>query len=169
MADVHKIEKVPSATVSVALADKYVIGRFLDQFGKVPHMVTYWEDSEDARTEAVSLARITLEDVRRRQDEAETDEEEEALEDAAKAARRALRDAKAMPSTRRQVTMPTGRTIAQEWEFASPAARVTMLKSMGVWRVQPGRMPIEQKVSLDERLVPQDRIIADLIPFESLG
>lgn len=164
----HKEQRIPSASITVARAEEYVERVFLDMFGDQKAVVQYFEDSGDDRTEAVSIAKVQLQEVRRRQDEAVTDEEEEALLVEYRAAKRALRDAEALPMTRRMVTMPTGRTVGEEWRDADPAQRVLMLKLAGDWLVQPGRLPIDEKITLKPRLVgPEDmeQVKARLTPL----
>ena len=158
-------ERVRSAGIRSVDAEEYVERAFLDRFGDTMGVVTYWEDSADARTEAVSIAKVRLEEVRRLQDEAVTDEEEDALAGAYREAKRALRDAERLPTTRRMVTEPTGRTIGEEWRDASPASRVAMLKVAGEWTVQPGRLPIEEKIILKERSIDMEVIKAGLTPL----
>lgn len=161
----HKVEGLPSASVGMDKAEEYVIATFLDRFGDTKGVVTYWEDSDHTRTEAISLAEVALAEVRRRQDAAETDEEEEALDEEARKARKALRAAKALPSNRRLVTVPSGMTIREEWEAAGPATRVTMLKVAGEWIVQPGRLPIEDKIILKPRAHDHEELVKGLTPL----
>lgn len=163
----HKEQKLTGAAVTVDMVEPHIERLFLDAFGNDPHMVTYWEDSEDERITAISLAQITVDDIKRRQDEAETDEEDEALEEEARVARKALRAAKALPIKRRQITVPTGKTLAEEWSTAGPAERVLMLKAMGDWIVKPGRMPIGEKVVLRPRAERWDmeKVKAELTPL----
>lgn len=165
VSDKHKVEKIPSASVMARNAEEYVERTFLATFGHLPHMVTYWEDSDSARTEAISLARVALDQIRREQDEAETEAEEDALEERARAARKALREAKALPSNRRLVTVPSGRQIKDEWVEADAATRVLMLKAHGEWVVQPGRKPIDQKIIVRERLVDMGKVRDALTPL----
>jgi DNA invertase Pin-like site-specific DNA recombinase len=156
----------PSASVIAANAEAYVEREFLRRFGDRPGVVVYMEGSDEARAEAVGLARIRLEEVRRRQDAAVTDEEEEALLVAYLEAKRALREAEAIPSETRLVTRPSGRTLGQEWEAADPASRTMMLKAIGQWVVQPGRLPIEEKIVLHERIVDPSSVMPELRPLE---
>lgn len=162
----YKCRKAPGASIIARNAEAEIERVFLDRFGDQRGVVTYVEDSGDERAEAVALARVRLQEVRRRQDAAITEEEEDALLPAYRAAKRALRDAEAMPSTSRLVTRPTGRTIREEWADATPEARVRMLKVAGDWMVYPGRMPIEQKVRLVEREIDMSGILANLTPIE---
>lgn len=164
---VHR-DGTPSATVNALNAERHVEKVLMERFGNNRGVIAYWQDSTDARAEAVALARVQLQEVRRRQDAANTDEEEEALLEQYFAAKRALRDAEAMPSTRRLVTKPTGRTLAAEWEDADPDGRVVMLKTVGQWVVQPGRLPIEDKVQLVESKPDLSVGLRSITPMESL-
>lgn len=161
----HKEGNAVAASVMVKNAEAYVERVFLEANGKQRGMTTVVEDDSDARREAMALARVRLSEVRRRQDAAETDDEEEALMVQYLAAKRALREAEALPTTSRLVTKPTGRTLAEEWKDASPAARTLMLNVAGEWVVQPGRLPIEEKIVLRERVIDMEKVKAGLTPL----
>lgn len=161
----HKEQKLPGAAVTVDMVEEHIEKAFLTRFGDLPHMIAEWQDSEDERTYAISLAQITLDEVRRRLDEAETDEEEDALVEEERAARKALRAAKALPITRQQIIIPTGMTVGERWKEADAAERVLLLRAHGQWIVRPGRMRIEEKVVLREPKIDMDKIIAGLTPL----
>jgi hypothetical protein len=161
----HKEQKLPGAAVTVDMVEEYIERVFLDQFGNVPHVETVVIDSEDNRITEIALAQIALDDARRRQDEAETDEEDEALDEEVSAARKALRRARALPVTREEIQVPSGMTLGERWKIVGPAERVLMLKAMGTWEVQAGRMPIEEKVVLKQPKIDMDKIKAGLTPL----
>lgn len=161
--DEHRVDRVPTSAIQVRIAEAEVERMFLERFGDERGVETYWQDSSDARAEAVALARVQLQEVRRRQDAATTDEEEDALLGDYRAAKRALRDAEAMPSERRLVTKHTDRTVADEWRDADPEQRVRMLKLAGQWVVYPGRLPIDQKIRLVPRKPDMEALKANLI------
>lgn len=140
----------PSATVTRVNADRHVEAEFLDRFGALPVVDLVQVGSSEARDEAVALARLNLDAVRLAQDEAETEEEEERLFAAYRRAKRGLREAEAIPTEARFEERPTGATFAQAWAGADDAARSEFLRKVGPWVVEPGRLPIEQKVHLDE-------------------
>ena len=88
----------------------------------------------------------SLDAARRAQDTAQDEEAEEEADKAYRAARRALLDAEALPSTTQTVEVETGETFAQAWESAGDAERVAWLSRVGPWVVAPGRLPVAEKV-----------------------
>lgn len=160
---IHKAEGRPSASVIAKNVEEYVEAEYLRRFGSQQHMTVEIQDTNTERSEAVALARLTLQEIRRQQDAAQTDDEEEALYGQYLKAKRALREAEAIPSSRKEVWVPSGHTLAEEWQLTDADGRVLLLKAMGQWQVKPGRLPIEEKVELVEPDV--SRAIGELIPF----
>lgn len=139
----------PSATVTRVNADAHVEREFLARFGALPVIEEVEVVSGADRDEAVTLARMRLDALRRALDVAETDDEEEALFESYRDAKRALRAAEAIPSGSRTERIETGLTFADAWETAGDDDRTALLLRFGPWTVHPGRLPIEQKVTLD--------------------
>ncbi|WP_036959150.1 hypothetical protein, partial [Promicromonospora kroppenstedtii] len=103
-------------------------------------------DSTAVRDEAVALARLRLDAARAAQDAAVTDEDEDTTYRAYRRAKAALRDAEALPTATVTEEVPTGETFAQVWERADEEDRTSLLLRVGPWVVEPGRLPIDQKV-----------------------
>jgi DNA invertase Pin-like site-specific DNA recombinase len=141
----------PGVTVIRVNADRVVEADFLTRFGGLPVFERITTDSSAVRDEAVARARLQIEAVRAAQDRAETDEEEEEAFGAYLRAKRALRAAEALPTSAVTEEIPTGETFAQVWESSDDEARTDLLLRFGPWVVEPGRLPIEEKISLPER------------------
>jgi DNA invertase Pin-like site-specific DNA recombinase len=139
----------PSASVMRLNANRHVEGDFLNRFGRLPVVEQITTDSSAARDEAIAVARMRLDSAKAALDEAATEEEEELALDHYRAAKRALRDAEAMPSERVTEERLTGHTFAEVWQEADDAERSSLLLRAGPWIVEPGRLPIEEKVHLD--------------------
>lgn len=162
----YRCKRRPAVAVNAAKAEAHVEQLFLDQFGSTSGVIVEWEGSDTERAEAVTIAQIRLQEVRRRQDKAVTDDEEEALMVDYLAAKRALREAEAIPTAKRLVTRSSDRTIAEDWQGASPAEKVVLLKTVGQWVVQPGRgLSIEEKVALVPRTVDVASVMPPLTPL----
>lgn len=144
----HRADAGPIASVTREKADPQVERDFLTRFGGLPVTEVVTIDSSAERDEAVALARMRVERVRAAQDAAETDEEEDRLLEDYRKAKRALRDAEALPVERVTKEIPTGKTFAEVWEAADQRERVRLLLEVGPWLVRPGWLPIEEKVSL---------------------
>jgi hypothetical protein len=145
----------PSASVTVLTADAYIEETFLALHGERQVVLSYVVDDEASKIEAISLASVQLEEVRRRQDAATTDEEEDELAQAYRQAKRALREARELPSERTFRAAYAGETVAERWARSDDAERCRMLGKAGTWVVHPGRVPIDQKIELrpDDMLV----------------
>lgn len=160
----HK-DGAPGASVVAVNAEAHVERLFLEQYGSQRGLVVEEVGSNAERDEAIAIAEIRLQEVRRQMDNASTEEEEDALDQAHRAARRGLREAKALPSGTRLELRPSGRTQAEDWAEADSRARVAMLRSKGDWVVQPGAgMPIEKKVVLREHAPDLSEVYAQLTP-----
>lgn len=147
-AAVHKAG-APSVSVMRRTADAFLETEFLARFGRLPVVELVTTDSDAARTEAIAVARVRLTLARRAQDEARRPEEEDAADAMYAAARRALRDAEALPSTVVTQERPTGETFADAWARADDAERTALLLKVGPWYVAPGRgLPVEAKLYL---------------------
>ena len=142
----------PISSVSRYLADAKVEADFLGRFGHLPVTDRVIQGSSEARDEAVAQARLHLDAIRAQQDQADTEAEEEILFQAYLSAKRALREAEALPAEAVEVEVLTGETLAQAWHAADDTTRTSLLLRVGPWIVEPGRLPIEQKVHLDEAL-----------------
>lgn len=141
----------PAASVIRVNADRYVEAEFLRRFGSLPVVEEITTDSSSVRDEAVALARIQLDAVREAMYYAKTDEDEEHAFGAFRRAKRALKDAEALPTTTVVEEVPTGETFAQYWAEADEDERTSLLLRVGPWIVEPGRgLPIDQKVHLPD-------------------
>jgi DNA invertase Pin-like site-specific DNA recombinase len=136
----------PAVAVVRRLADERIEGEFLGRFGALPVIERVRVSSSGERAEAVARARLKIEAVRRAQDEAETEEDDDRLAGEYRAARAALRAAEALPEEVVEEERPTGLTFAQAWEQADDTARSDLLLRFGPWIVEPGRLPIEEKI-----------------------
>lgn len=139
----------PSVAVVRRNAEAHVEREFLARFGRLPVVEEVVVSSSAERDEAIARARLDLDAIRVAQDDAETDEEEEALFSRYRAAKRALRDAEALPVGRVTREVATGQTFGEAWVAASTAERVGFLRRFGPWVVEPGRgLPVGEKVHL---------------------
>lgn len=138
----------PSASIATRLADPQIEELFLTAHGDRQVVVTGWSEDEDLRTEAISVATIALDAVRRKQDMADSDEEEESLMVEYLAAKRALRDAYAMTGERVYQAAYAGETVRERWERSDDTERCRMLNAAGKWYVAPGRKRSDKKVTL---------------------
>jgi DNA invertase Pin-like site-specific DNA recombinase len=139
----------PAASVMVHLADAYVEQVFLAAHGDLQVVMTVWSDDADKKTEAVSTAQVQLDEVRRRQDRATSEAEEEELVGEYLRAKSALREAQAMPSERVARAEYTGETVAERWARSDDAGRCRLLAAAGRWVVTPGRLPVGDKIRLE--------------------
>lgn len=140
----------PGASVTRIHADAHIEREFLARFGALPVMAEMSVDSGTERDEAVAVARYRLESAQAALSSADTDEDEEQAFQAVRVAKRALREAEAIPSETVTELVPTGLTFAESWEVADDVARTRLLLGVGPWIVEPGRgLPIDQKVYLD--------------------
>ena len=135
----------PAASVIRGNADRVAEEDFLARFGALPVLDRVEVGSTEERDEAVARARLDLDAVRAAQDAADEDEEE-ALFAAYRKAKRALREAEALPTGTRFEDVATGETVAEAWAGADDAARTALLLRFGRWVVRPGRLPIGEKV-----------------------
>jgi DNA invertase Pin-like site-specific DNA recombinase len=148
VAAAHKRDGAPSASVVAVNADAYVERTFLDLFGEVSVRDEVTISTDAAKEEAVAAARLRLDAARAALDAADEDEEEERMGEYL-AAKRGLRDAQAMESEHVVKTIDLGVTFGEMWaEATTDAERVILLQKAGRWVVQPGRLTIEQKVTL---------------------
>lgn len=140
----------PAASVIRVNADRHVEEQFLRRFGRLPVLHRVTTDSSALRDEAVALARLQLDAAREAQDAAVTDEDEETAFQAYRRAKAAVREAEAMPTESVTEEIPTGETFAQYWADADEDDRTSLLLRVGPWVVEPGRLPIHEKVHLPE-------------------
>src|SRR5690606_19222250 len=139
----------PSVSIVRRTADAFLEREFLGRFGRLPVVEVVTTDSDAARTEAIAVGRVRLSMARRAQDEARRPEEEDAADAMYAAARRALRDAEALPSDVVTEERATGETFADAWAGADDAQRTALLLKVGPWYVAPGRgLPAEEKIYL---------------------
>jgi len=141
----------PAVAVVRRHADAHVEAEFLARFGALPVVEEVVVSASALRDEAVALARLELDAAKRAFDEAPDDVEEERALDAQRSAKRALREALALPEETVRELRETGQTFAQAWASASDATRTDLLLKFGPWVVEPGRgLPIAAKVHLPE-------------------
>lgn len=141
----------PAVAVVRRHADAHVEGEFLAAFGGLPVLEEVVVSSSAVRAEAVARARLRLDAVRRAQDEATTEEEDDRLAVEFRGARAALREAEALPEESVRELVPTGRSFAETWAGADDDTRAALLLRVGPWVVEPGRLPLAEKVHLAER------------------
>lgn len=140
----------PSVAVVRRHADAHIETEFLRAFGSLPVVREEVVALSADRNEAVVRARVELDAVRKAQDLATTDAEDDRLAAEFRKARAALRAAEALsPGVTRKIT-PTGQTFAQAWAAGDDDTRTALLLRVGPWLVEPGRMPVGQKVRRDE-------------------
>lgn len=135
----------PGVSVMVGNANRVVEEDFLVSFGALPVTEAVLVSTSDARARAVAAARLRLDAAKRAQDAAAEDEEERAFAEY-RAARRALREAEALPDESVVEYRETGETFARVWERANDYERSAMLVRAGRWLVTPGRMPLAEKI-----------------------
>jgi len=137
----------PAAAVIAANAEARVEALFLESFGALPVTETVTEQDDAGRLERIIRARMAVDAARAGQDAAVTDEEEENADAAYRAARRALRAAEETEPSSFSYVRDTGETYADLYARAG-ADRVAALALAGRWVVRPGRVPLEEKVTL---------------------
>ena len=138
----------PAASVIARNADARVEEEFLRRFGRLPVLEEVTVDSSAEREEAVAVARLRLGAAQGALTAAESDEEEDGAISSVRAAKRALREAEALPGETVTEQRATGLKFAEVWASASGEERSGLLLRFGTWVVRPGRFPIEEKVVL---------------------
>lgn len=141
----------PGVTVIAANADALVAEEFLAMYGRLAVREFVEVGNSDERDAAIALARLHLDAVRQAQDAAEGDDEEELMFAAYRAAKKALRDAEALPTGTTTEVRETGQTFREVWQASTWDARAVMLLRVGPWIVEPGRLPLTEKVYLADR------------------
>lgn len=136
----------PGVSVIAANADRVVEEDFLGVFGRLPVTEAVVVSTSDARAHAVAAARLRLDAAKRAQDAAATEDEEEAAFGAYRAAKRALRDAEALPDESVVEYRETGETFAAVWGRSGADVRTALLRRAGRWVVAPGRIPLAAKI-----------------------
>jgi DNA invertase Pin-like site-specific DNA recombinase len=136
-----------SPTIIVGRADDHLEQNFLANWSDEVEVVEVVVDDPTARTEAIALAQVRLEAAQKAfLGDLSDDEEETVLRDL-RDAKRALRDAEAMPAERVTASEPTGRTYGQVWADAGDDERAHLLLTcLGPAVVRRGRMSVEEKV-----------------------
>jgi hypothetical protein len=129
----------PGLSVMVHAADRYVEETFLGLHGARRYEIVTMVDDASQRLEAVATAKVALEVAQRALGAAETEEDEDKAYGAVRAAKRAIREAEALPDQRRLERTDTGLTVAEFWKSAGTAERIRMLRAAGQWVVRPGR------------------------------
>lgn len=140
----------PAVAVVRRLADEHIETEFLRAFGSLPVLEETIVSASAVRDEAIARAQLELDAVRRAQDLATTEEEDDQLAAAFRKARATLRTAEALPEDTTRELHPTGQTFAQVWAAGDDDTRTALLLRVGPWLVEPGRMPVDQKVRRDE-------------------
>jgi DNA invertase Pin-like site-specific DNA recombinase len=136
-------------------ADAYMAQRFLGEHGHRRAMLGGWSDSAKAKTEAIMLAEIRLEEAQRRFSVAVSDEQEDQALIHLRDAKRALRDAQGLQGERVFAVEDTGKTVAEVWESADTDERCRMLNQIGTWTLTLGRKPVEERIVLE----PHDMLV----------
>ena len=134
-----------AASVIVGNAEAHVEALFTEALGHLPMTETVTESDDTVRAEALVLARMRVDAARAAQDAAQTEEEEDNADAAYKAARRALREAEAVPLSTFSYVRETGLTWGDVYRRGG-SDRVDVLRTAGKWIVSPGRLPIAEKV-----------------------
>jgi DNA invertase Pin-like site-specific DNA recombinase len=140
----------PAASVMAKNAEEHIGREFLARFGALPVLEEVTVDSSAERDEALALARLRLAAAQEALEVAQSDDDEEQAFQSVRDAKRSLRAAEGLPSTRTTVVRETGQSFAEVWEDADGDGRADLLLRAGRWVVEPGRLPIEEKVHLDE-------------------
>jgi DNA invertase Pin-like site-specific DNA recombinase len=138
-------ESAPAIMVHVA--DAYLEEMFLKHYGDKPYRMKTWVDEAGPKIEATAAAQVRLEAVQKRLLASSSTEEDEMLTADLLSARRALRDAEALPSTRAQVSVETGLTFADLWRDGDDEKRCVLLQSVAVWEVQLGRGKVDKRIT----------------------
>lgn len=138
----------PAASVIARNADRHVSEEFLRRFGGLQVVEEISTDSSSVRDEALAVARMRLEAAQAALTDAETDDEEDEAVSSVRVAKRAVREAEALPGEVVTEQRATGRTFAEEWEDAGDDERTSLLVRVGSWIVSPGRLPLADKVRL---------------------
>lgn len=146
----HHVPGEPGVSISVSKADDVIERTFLEWQGGREYVVASMIDDDAARAEAVALAQVTLEAAEKALRADLSEEDEEQAYAAHRSAKRALRDALAMPSDRRVVIEPTGETVAEVWGRSSDQERCAMLRAVGTWVVHPGPGAVEDRIKLGD-------------------
>jgi DNA invertase Pin-like site-specific DNA recombinase len=140
----------PAVSVMRMNADALVEAEFLARFGRLPVTDLVEVGSSETRDSAVALARMNLDAIKAAQDMADDEAEEEALFAAYRKAKRALRQAEAVPTEARFEAVESGQSFAEVWAEANHETRTALLLRLGPWIVAPGRLPLDRKVTLRE-------------------
>ena len=138
-------EGAPRAAITAVNVEAHVEALFLAALGHLPMTETVTEHSDAIRVEAIALARMRQAAARAAQDTAGTEDEEDDADAAYRAARRALRDAEALPISTFSTIVETGESYADVYARGG-GDRVEVLRQAGSWTVAPGRAPIADKV-----------------------
>ena len=139
----------PSASVTVEAADAHVQETFLRLFDGFEVVERLTVSGSDERDEAIAVARTRIDRAKEALADAESDDEEDGAFQALRAAKRALRDAEALPDETVVRDVPTGEHYAEVWARSGDAERVEILRRVGRWIVSPGRLPIAVKVRFE--------------------
>jgi DNA invertase Pin-like site-specific DNA recombinase len=144
----------PSASVTRSKADDHVERDFLATFGHLDVMREERRSTSDARARAVATARLQHAQALRALDDAEEVDAGEAFAGLQRA-KRTLRLAEAMPDETVVEHVPTGEDFAHAWRRLTIAERADLIQRSGVrYIVEPGRLPIEEKVHLSDHGEP---------------
>jgi len=145
----------PSASVMRTNADGLVEADFLDTFGGLEVLRAVTMSTSDARAVAVAEARLRLSQAKAALDTADDDAAAAEAFSAFRGAKRAFSAAEAMPDETVTERIPTGETFAQLWQRSSVAERAATLVASGVrYVVEPGRLPLSQKVHRAADVLP---------------
>lgn len=144
----------PAASVVRRHADEHIEREFLSLFGAWPVLEETVVSASAVRDEAIARAQLDLDAVRRAQDLATTEDEDDRLASEFRKARAALREAEALPEESVRTVRPTGQSFAEAWASADDDARTALLLNVGPWHVEPGRLPIAEKVHIADNFEP---------------
>lgn len=137
----------PAVAVVRRHADRHLEEDFLATFGDLEVFEETTVRSSAARDEAVALARLRLDTAKRAFDEATDDEAEDEALLAQRAAKRALREAEALPADTVTASRSLGINHRDLWAMLPESERGDFLASVGPWLVYPGRgLSIAEKV-----------------------
>ena len=143
-------EGLTGVSIMVHAADSAIERDVLTRFGHLPVTEEVRVASSAARTKAIALARMRMDNAKRLADAAQTDEAEDEALAGYRAAKRGLRAAEAMPEETVTELRDTGETYAQVWERSTPAERTELASRLGRWVVRAGRgLSPEEKVALE--------------------
>ncbi|GGU17131.1 integrase [Nocardioides albus] len=138
----------PGVSIAEHRVNPYIEETFLRLYGQREHVEHQTIEESAVRLEAISRAKVALIEAQKALTAAVDDAEEDEAYQAVRAAKRAVREAEAMPTERVTKLVPTGETWGDLWESSDDLERCELLRLAGTWAVVPGR-----GLALDKKIV----------------